>query len=585
MPIHAEVHPDSPELIRLDAPFAQNHLIKECGGKYKEIGGVKCWTIPLSWVSCVQLRGTVGADLTIGPNLREWASQELARRVGPAMALRDAEEADPLTEGLRQYQCAGARFLVAGGQVLLTDQPGLGKTVQVAAALQHLSESGQNPFPVLVVCPKSVSHVAWAKDLAAWCPAAKSVVVPKPGTANLQKALDSCPDVVVVNYENTWRNSRLAGYGSLKLTEKQKTPGLLNFTDWQTVVLDEAHRIKNPKSLQTRAVWAIAKHTRWRWALTGTPIANDAGDLWALLHFLDPAEWSSKTAYRTRYCLTQYNPHSGFDDIVGLQRGERRDELNKVLHPRLRRMTKDRVLSQLPPKIRQVRETPMGLEQAKAYRSMEDSMLLDIGGTDRSALFETNALHQRMRMLQFSSSYAQFVPDPVIGDTLPVGRSGMVRLSDPSNKIDELVQLLEDLGDEQVVVFAQSRQLIELAEKRLAGLAEPVNTVKVVGGVSAANRQEAVRSFQAGEVRVFLGTTQAAGEGITLSRSRVVVFLQRTDSMVGNLQAEDRVHRIGSEIHESVLVIDMVTPGTIEELQIEQLHTKLLALKEVVGDA
>lgn len=472
--------------------------------------------------------------------------------------------------------------MLAGRQALLTDQPGLGKTAQVAQAVQLLVDQGENPFPMLVVCPKSVSHVAWAADLAKWCPAAKNVVVPKPGTNKLEDALRRNPDVVVINYENTWRNSRLAGYGSLKLTENQKTPGLLNFTDWQTVVVDEAHRIKNPKALQTRAIWAISKDARWRWALTGTPIANDAGDLWPLLHWLDPQEWPSKTAYKDRYCLTSHNPFSGFDDIVGL-RPDRREELNKILYPRLRRMTKDRVLPQLPPKIRQTRETPMGPEQAKAYRAMEQEMLLEVGGTDRSALYETSALTQRLRLLQFSSSYAMWDEEDSNQGTA-TERAGRVVLVDPSNKIDELVQLLEDLGDEQVVVFAQSKQLIGLAEKRLASLNTPVSTVKVVGGVSAKDRQAAVNAFQAGDARVFLGTTMAAGEGITLSAARILVFLQRTDSMVGNLQAEDRVHRIGSEIHESILIIDMVTPGTIEERQIEQLQVKLGALREVLGE-
>lgn len=572
--MHADLTPLG-DRIDLGVTYSQNHRAKACGASFDK--KTAAWSVPVSWSACIQLRAVFGTDLTIGPALRDWASRELTDRVGPSMALRDMDEQrdEFLYHGLRGYQDIGLRWLVTARSGLLTDQPGLGKTVQVATALQHLAESGQNPFPVLVICPKSVAHLAWAKDLATWCPAAETVLVPKPGAKALQKALESNPDVVIINYENTWRHSRLKGYGSIKLTETQKTPGLLNFTDWQTVIVDEAHRIKNPKALQTRAVWAISEHAERKWALTGTPIANDAGDLWALLHFVDPGEWPGKTAYKNRYCLTEYNPHSGFDDIVGLQGSERREEFDRVVHPRLRRMTKDRVLQQLPPKVRQTRETPMGPEQARAYRSMEKDMLLEIGGTDRQALFETDALQQRLRLLQFSSSFAHWEPGAADEDP------GRVRLTDPSNKLDELVLLLEDLGDEPMVVFAQSRQLIELAEQRLAGLG--VSTVKIVGGVSAANRKKAVDDFQAGRARVFLGTTQAAGEGITLTRSRIAVFLQRADSMVANLQAEDRVHRIGSEHHESVLIIDMVTPNTVEETQIEQLQVKLAALVEIVG--
>jgi SNF2 family DNA or RNA helicase len=131
-------------------------------------------------------------------------------------------------------------------------------------------------------------------------------------------------------------------------------------------------------------------------------------------------------------------------------------------------------------------------------------------------------------------------------------------------------------------VFAESRQLIEMAGRRLeeAGIV----TRYIVGGMTEDQRYNATNDFQEGRARAILLTFKAGGEGITLTRANQIAFLQRSWSMLNNKQAEDRVHRIGSEIHRSITITDFVAPDTVEVDQIRVLHEKFDRLQEIVRD-
>ena len=98
------------------------------------------------------------------------------------------------------------------------------------------------------------------------------------------------------------------------------------------------------------------------------------------------------------------------------------------------------------------------------------------------------------------------------------------------------------------------------------------------------DRRVALDRFQAGQLRVLLFTIGAGGVGLTMTAADTIVFLQRSWSLIQNLQAEDRVHRLGSEIHEAIHVIDVVCPDTVEEWQIAAVHRKLLRLEEIRRD-
>src|SRR5688572_1285319 len=524
------------------------------------------WHAPISWATCKVLRSTFMDRLQIGPSLMEWAKKEVSERIAPSVALRSALSVkDPggLVKGLYDFQQAGAHFLITAKNALLGDPMGAGKTVQVIAAARAV-----NALPMLVICPNSMKRT-WGREVNKWWPGTPVYIVE--GTAAkrekiLATAADN-PGVVIINWESVRLHSRLAPYGSIALTEKEKEVKLLNRIPFKAVVADEAHKMKDPKSKQTRAVWAIAHGptVEYRWAMSGTPLTNKPDTLWPILHFLNPQEWPGKTAYIDRYCLSSLNVWGGLE-VFGI-RPDMEAEFFDIFDPRFRRMPKEIILPQLPPIVNEVRYVEMTKKQADAYKAMVENLCtVDSNG---EMIVASNPISQLTRCTQYASAY------------LEVDDEGHARLSDPSCKLDQLMEDLEDIA-EPVVVFAVSRQLIDMASVRLekAGIRHSV----VKGGQSNDQRQNAIDAFQNGQVDVILVVIAAGGVGITLTRARIAIFLQRSWSNVDQQQAIGRVHRIGSEIHESVVILDYVTQGTIEEGQLGVLAGKADSLEEIIRD-
>jgi SNF2 family DNA or RNA helicase len=158
------------------------------------------------------------------------------------------------------------------------------------------------------------------------------------------------------------------------------------------------------------------------------------------------------------------------------------------------------------------------------------------------------------------------------------------RLSEPSCKVDALMDDIKngDFGEDSVAVCAVSRQLLELLSANLTK--EGIAHGMITGAQNEDERQMAIDDFQAGRIKWILFTDKAGGVGVTLTAARRLVMLQRPWSLVDHKQALDRVHRIGSEIHDSVLIMDYVTEGTIEERVIQVLETKADNFDQIVKD-
>lgn len=473
---------------------------------------------------------------------------------------------------LLEFQRPGVAFLVKNRRAILADPMGTGKTAQMIRTLQVLSEMGENPFPALVVCPNSLKLSTWSSELTTWAPELRVQVVDGTATqrrkqlAHVQELSTAGePTVAVINWEAVRLHSRVSGYGTIALTDKDKEPKELNTLGLRTVICDEAHKMKDPRASQTRAVWSVLHEAEFRYLMTGTPIAQNLGDLWSLLHGIEPVWFPARTKYLDRWADTSLNYFGGID-IHGVK-PETKDEFFKVIDPLIRRIPKEAALPQLPPKLPvQYRHTPMSPKQKKAYGEMRDQMVAELN----DLLVAPNPLSQLIRLTQLASASAEFNED------------GEIRLSAPSPKVDDLVDLLEELGDEPLVVAAVSRQLIELAAERLTKL--KISHGLVTGAQSIFERQDAVRRFQAGHLRVILLTLGAGAEGITLTRASRMLFMQESFSEIQNAQARDRVHRIGSEIHEFVQIIVQITPDSVEEHKLELLATKQMRMEEIVRD-
>lgn len=559
--VHAEY--EGGDRITVTVDLRDRELIRMVPGtswdRNRSQGNTSVWTVPLSWGPCVALRGVFGDRLEVGPQLAAWANDVYREQVYPALMLRDMTEFDTGSESLYPFQRAGVEFMRIAKQAILADEMGTGKTIQTISVLAHHPD----PFPCLIICPNSMK-ITWKREFERWWPGVDCVVIGGSAVAR-RKQIESVKHVGIINWESLRLHTRLAPYGSVALTAAEKKPKELNGVDWRTVVADEAHRMIHPRSKQTRAVWWLGRQAEYRYALTGTPIANHPDDLWAIAHFISPTDWPAKTVFIDRYCLQSWNVYGGID-VIGVK-PETRDEFFKILDPRFRRMPKDLVLPYLPKKLRQYRYVELGNKQRKAYDQMRKQMLAEL---DAGLLVGVNPLTRALRLMQFSSAYAEMNED------------GDVRLTEPSCKLDALDEVLEELGDEPLVVFSESRQLIELACTRLEKA--HISFSKIVGGLTPLDRDLAQQSFQEGRVRVILLTLGAGSEGLTLTRARHAVFLQRSWSMLKNKQAEDRIHRIGSEIHDKIFIIYIVSVDTVEDRQLIMLDQKAERLEEIVRD-
>jgi SNF2 family DNA or RNA helicase len=574
--------------IQINAEWRYKELCKSLPGSSWS-ASEQIWSAPLSWSTCLALRSTFRDDLVIGPKLEAWASSLVNSRISPANALRELEDYEG-DKSLFPHQRAGVAFLATAKRALLADEPGLGKTAQAIRALKELHDRGEAVFPTLIVCPNTLKK-NWAREFHTWWPEATTQVI-KGSSAQRKKQFEigteSNIDVFIINWESLRAHSRLAGYGSIALVKCvamggqdpnvsenrcEVTPRELNKIDFKAVIADEIHRSKDPKSKQTRALWAATGDAPVRFALTGTPIANNVVDLWPILHWLSPEDWPGRTKWLDRMIDTMLNAFGGMM-VIGIK-PHMQDEFYKTVNPFMRRMLKKIVLPHLPEVMKERRDVEMSTKQKKAYAEMRDKMIAELSNGD--IVSATSVLTQTIRLIQFASSHATIEVNPESGEEKLI-------LSDPSCKVDALMDDIKngDFGTDSVAVSAVSRQLIYLlsAEMTKSGIEHGL----ITGMQNEDERQQAIDDFQSGKIKWILFTAQAGGVGITLTAARRLVMLQRPWSLVDYKQVLDRVHRIGSEIHDSIIITDYVTEGTIEERVIEVLEKKADNFEQVVRD-
>lgn len=576
------------------SPIEKDLLVQVPGARWDKKRDA--WWLPLTWAACLQLRGVFGQRLELGPELVTWARRERAD-VDRTLNLRDAlayegpldEVLDRIEAGasltLKPFQRAAVAYLMEALRAGLWDDMGSGKTATVIRTVQVLRELGLDPFPALVVCPNSLKHTVWAGELAAWAPEL-TVSVVDGSASQRRKALTAEADVYVVNWDVVRLHSRLAPYGSVHLTEAQRRPKELNEKGFRTVILDEAHRLSGvgqkterqddgttvtvPSNQQSLAAWAVCHQAVFRYALTGTPTDNHVGDVWGILHALRPTWFPAKSRFLDRYAQTSFGLFGGLE-VIGL-RPDTEPEFRAVTRPCYRRIPQEVLLPQLP-KFRpvQYRDVELSPRQLKAYRDMEQHMLTQL----EELLVAVNPGVQFARLLQFAAAHAEVVGHDENGHP-------RIQLAAPSSKVDDLVELLRELGDEPLVVGAESRQLIELAAARLEK--EKISHGLVTGAVAPIDRAHVVKRFQSGQLRVVLLTFGAGAEGITLTRSRYLCYLQRSWRPLMNSQFRKRVQRIGAEGHDWLQEIEIRAAGTVEARKEASLIGKGERIEEVLRD-
>jgi SNF2 family DNA or RNA helicase len=334
--------------------------------------------------------------------------------------------------------------------------------------------------------------------------------------------------------------------------------------EWLHVIADECHRMKNRKTQQTQALKKIP--ARYKTAMSGTPVVNRPDEAWSVLNWLDKKQYSSFWAFFKRYVDYEMEYASGgqYQKIKGPKNVE---ELHAKLGPIMVRRRKEEVLKDLPDKYYTTEHVELSPKQRTAYEQMRKDMIAWVGEQQDRPLVAPVVIAKLVRLQQFAAAYMED------------DGSGGWRMGEPSSKLDSLMERVED-SDEPIVVFSQFKQLVNLANERLARAGVPYITI--TGDVPPGDRGKAVQLFQTGARRIFTGTIGAGGVGITLTAASTVVFLDRGWSPALNLQAEDRLHRIGQT--NAVQVIDYVARGTVDLGRMQRLEEKWEWIKALLGD-
>lgn len=500
---------------------------------------------PVSWPLVVQMANVLGPErLEMGERLTKWVSEQIAIRNQPAPLTCEVNHGAPPP---RDYQVEGAEMIANTKRLFLFDDMGVGKSLTSLLGLLELRARGELTGASLVVCPASVVD-SWVEAAQRWTP------------------------FTPVAYRGPWASrGRLARRGDLLVCSYEVATrdhdGVLARVAPQALVVDEIHRIKDPDAKRSRAIRKLSEGAEIFVGLSGTPITHSSKDLWPALYCLDRAGWPEKPRFARRYMEGD------------LLHPDWESEFRRCLHGQHRRKSKADVLTQLPPKNYSVRYVELPPAARKVYDAMESELVAEIEGGELTAM---SVLAQLTRLNQLASATGSIHTTTKIDKHGEEVEQTHVTLKLPSWKVDALMDVLEEREGHQTLVFAPSRQLVMLAGQKAE--AAGYKTGYIIGEQKPKERTDTVNAFQDGKLDVIMATTGAGGVGLTLTAADAVVFIQRPWSFVDAAQAEDRAHRLGSEIHESIDVIDIVAKSTVDEYVRKILKGKSGALAELLDD-
>jgi len=498
------------------------------------------------------------------------------------------------------YQRAGVASILARRNagcrgIIVGDEMGLGKTAQALLTIN----SDPRVRTTLIVCPASL-RLNWALECAMWLarPAAIHIVdsavkVPPSVLARAgAHTITSGPvppadaTIVIANFDRTRAKRIKDAEGNVIATLTNALQDSLMARSWDLLVIDEAHRLKNAKALQTvacfgtkakrgvAAVPGLAQRSSFLLLLTGSPIPNKIVELWPLLDAVAPEAFPSFFGFAKRYC-DAHQEEVARDKTVWIMDGASNlEELQGVLRSTclIRRLKAD-VLHDLPSKTRQLVVLP--LNGAAAAVGRETAAWEEYEEDVEELRAQADLAHAAGDMVAYEIAVARLRKAQTVAfEGLSKHRHAVAVAKVPA-VIAHIEALLED-GVQKLVVMAHHRDVVAAI---VAGMPAGTNPVSLTGDTSMADRQAVVDRFQTDPTcRVFVGNIQAAGVGITLTAASTMVFAE-LDWVPANVsQAEDREHRIGQTAN--VLIQHLVFDGSLDQRMAE-----ILIAKQAIADA
>ena len=490
----------------------------------------------------------------LGKTRREIDAERLAEDPAPLLPY-------PVKANLYKHQIRGANMALRAFGALDAKTPGGGfgelfemgcgktlTTIAVAGALYNLGKIDR----VLVVAPTSVCSV-WPHDLnqfATFPWEARVLLGDKKKRLKALNELENWPfkalRIAVINYESTHREGIFEALAAYK-------PDL--------IVCDESQRIKNPSAAQSKALHKLGDAAPFRMILSGTPVQNNAVDLYSQYRFLDPAVYGANFyAFKNRYCIMGgYGQHQ----IVGYRN---MDELVEKEHSVAYRVTKEECLD-LPQQTFINRYVQFTDAEQAIYEQLRKSSFLELETGEN--VTATTILTMYLRLMQLTGGF------------LTADESTRPKQVNTA-KLDALADIVDDYvvdAGKKLVIFARFRAEIAAIENLLR--LRKIQYGSIYGDVPMEERGKIVDDFQTNpDTKVFVAQIQTAGLGITLHAASTAVFYSYDYNYANYAQALARIHRIGQRL--PVTYIHLVVAGSIDEKILAALENKEDMAKTVV---
>jgi SNF2-related domain/Helicase conserved C-terminal domain/SWIM zinc finger len=457
--------------------------------------------------------------------------RELGKKLKNFTGIAEVSLPENLHAELRHYQRQGLNWLqflreyrFAG---ILADDMGLGKTIQTLAHLLIEKQSGRMDRPCLIVAPTSLMS-NWRRETEKFTP--ELTVLTLQGNERKQlfnKIKDY--DLVLTTYP--------------LLSRDEDT---LLQQDYYYLILDEAQTVKNPLAKAAQLVRRV--NSQHRLCLTGTPMENHLGELWAQFDFLMPGFLGDSTAFKRLYRTPIEIQGNNLQKV----------NLSRRLAPFMLRRTKQEVATELPPKTEIIRSVPLYPKQAALYESIRLTMEKKV----RNAIAQKGLSRSHITILDALLKLRQTCCDP---RTLTLAEAQKIK---DSAKLDLLMDLLPEQLEEgrRILVFSQFTRMIALIEEKLK--IRKILYSKLTG--QTRSREEAIELFKSGAVNVFLISLKAGGVGLNLTEADTIIIYDPWWNPAVEDQAADRAYRIGQD--KPVFVYKLITENTVEE--------KILAMQE-----
>lgn len=349
--------------------------------------------------------------------------------------------------------------------------------------------------------------------------------------------------------------------------------------EWDMILLDEAHKIKSKDVQWSRGLKKIARASKHRHLMTGTGFVNNPAEMYSLLNFLEPDQYSSYWRFRRRFC--EEENWNGFDKIVGIK-DEMIDEFIKTRKHFGPRRTMQEVHSNIAEPVYSSLEVELNPTQRRMYKeTVKELMMLDQQGYE---IHSPNVVSQLQRLRQISVATPELVD--TYYDAKKDRRVQVVKLVEPSSKLDALMEILEGLewdseDKQQMIVFSSFRDPLSLLKKRLDTKGIPYLHMEQKD--SEQTRFEKWHNiFPKKEHQVFLSTIALGGESISLSCAQYCVFLDRSWSPAQNSQAVGRIYRPGQTGVAEIIHIN--ANKTVDQKVLDNVTLKTSWFKRLFDD-